>query len=294
MEVLQTPTPKPLFLMPHPVSSPNSFLTHHHLDRYFNTAKINASPLSNAHLTQVFTDLFAGATEPTNTNVLNSISSEKIPSTVFVWSQQGLTTQQASDALALYTPNTNFENVQNALSMYLPNAVQQDSTTFYRSLLVSSEAKDLSVDENTTCQQIVDFIAESTQAATKNSLLRANVADIANFSKFNQCLTQINDALNTATQGKFVSIVQGVGAENASMASEFQVQQTDDTPAVAQTKRADGRVGPRYVTSQTLVALFASFALLAFLLFGVYRLMAIEGPLRFPVASQVPPATREY
>jgi len=281
-------------IFPHSVSFPKPLLTRHDYNRYFNTAKINASPLSNAHLTQVFTDLFAGATAPTNTNILNSISSDKIPSTVFVWSQHGLTTQHASDALGLYTQNTDFENVQNTLSMYLPNAVQQDSTTFYRSLLVSSEAKDLAVDENTTCQQIVHFITESTHAATKNSLLRANVADITNFSKFNQCLTQINEALNTATQGKFVSIVQGVGAENAPMTSEFQVQQTDNAPTVGQTKRADGRVGPRYVTSQTLVALFASFALLAFLLFGVYRLMGIEGPLRFPVASQVPPATREY
>lgn len=221
-------------------------------------------------------------------DVSTGLNAQQIPTTVVVMTVKDFTTTQATQALGLYGNTPSIKNIKNAFQFYYPNAVQSNTELFYNALMVASKQHTTTIAATAQCADIVTYfntIAREYQDSTEknNVFIQANAENVA---IVDQCLPDILTTLETNTSSKFLLVLQGAVDQTATL------QQLTDDPVPAKVPRADGQVGPQYVTSGTLVALFTVFILLGFAFFGFGKIMDVEGPLRYPLTT--PPNAREY
>lgn len=261
-------------------------------NNYFSSSKINPHPVPTAQLTEFFTDLLSGPKDSTKLSKgLEQIQSTKLPSSVLVWTQTGLTTPTSHDMLGFYRPNEKYTKIQEKIKHFVPNAIQENSSTFYRSLMITAAQSNKDFNKDATCADITAYITAAVQSTTKTTLIKANGTELASLDVFESCLDDILSTYNGLTGGNYLIILQGVQQNGTKIEKKNKMAVLDDSTPKA---TAAVRAGPQYVGPQTLVAIFVVFILGAYLVFSVNHLMAIEGPLRFPVASQLPAQTREY
>eukprot|EP00461_Guttulinopsis_vulgaris_P001759 UN01759 len=256
--------------------------------QYFTNQQTNTNTLTATEFTAVLDAVLKAGNNP---DVIQ-LNAQQIPTTVMVVTANNFNAQNAAKSLGLYGNAPVLANLKNKMQFYYPNTIQTNTELFYRNILPTAQREQQNFAADATCADIQTFlnnVAQQYQNTVKvnNLLIQSSVADIA---VVDACLNDIMTTLDTNAQSKFLLVVQG-NVENAQVVNVLTADVKDD-PVVP--TRADGLVGPQYVNGGTLVALFTVFVLLGFAFFGFTKMLDVEGPLRFPVASHLPPATREY
>jgi len=166
--------------------------------------------------------------------------------------------------------------------------------------MITSVQSNKDFGKDTKCADIKNYITSAVQSTKKNTLIKASGTESGSLEVLNSCLDDVLAVYNELTGGNYLFIVQGVEQNGFKVEkkSKMVVLQDDPTPEPepepTPTPTPTQPIHTKYIGPQTLVAIFVVLVLGWYLIFSVNHLMAIEGPLRFPVASQLPATTREY
>ena len=271
------------------------------IDRYFGNSRVSNESVTHNQLTNMLSRIISGAQSNLPPGVIGATDTRFSPRSIVVLTQNELTTYKASQLLGAYNAQPQLPAIHDALqqstSMYFPYAFPQSTDAIYRSVLPSASRSTKDILATTTCDEVISFISNSIKATDGKSLVLMNSADLTTLNTLDACVPSILSSLREHTDNKFLFVLQGNTAKvsydpSPSPSPSLATQQQHPQQKLGVS--GPTYEGPKYVTGGSILAIAVAFILFGFFYFGLSSMLSAQGPLRYPVASNVPVFTREY
>lgn len=206
---------------------------------------------------------------------------------------------QLSSAAALRNAEIkNVAHVSGASSLVIPHTKVHGSRSVSKNIeSVFGPSKEYRMDAG-NCAESTNWVKDALKQDSTSYVL---VMRFKNAAHVDACVQDVTNLVNTHTEGDYLSVFSA--EKGSSVRRQFSSTSLADIQSVKalglaaapvksnkKSARVGGgptwrRVGPQYVNSVTVVALFLMFCFIFTLYVGIYSLMSIETPVRFSYAN---------